>query len=167
MVERISERVGRHLERRGPLIRDADSAYLDWDEDQASTLDDLAGHSITYRVAVGIDDALDLVVQTKRKNDNAYGLALCRAGTWFDWIGAGHPITDDDVVAHTVAALEAWSVVDPDRGPFGFDQEPAWPALSGQGLVLERLEKSMVMLYWDGSALQAHKVFRMVEPGPE
>jgi hypothetical protein len=53
LVERISERVGRHLERRGLLIRDADSAYLDWDEDQASMLDDLAGHSITYRVAVG------------------------------------------------------------------------------------------------------------------
>ncbi len=34
-------------------MRDAESAYLDWDSEQASALDDLAGHSITYRVAVG------------------------------------------------------------------------------------------------------------------
>jgi hypothetical protein len=53
LVECISQRVGRHLERRGLLIRDAESAYLDWDGEQASALDDLAGHSITYRIALG------------------------------------------------------------------------------------------------------------------
>lgn len=53
LVERISDRVGRHLERRGLLIRDADHAYLDWDDDEASVLDELAGHAITYRVAIG------------------------------------------------------------------------------------------------------------------
>ena len=53
LVQRISERVGRHLERRGLLVRDAESAWLEFDAEQASPLDDLAGHSITYRVAVG------------------------------------------------------------------------------------------------------------------
>ena len=53
LIERISLRVGRHLERRGLLVRDAENAYLDWDAEQASSLDDLAGHAITYRIAVG------------------------------------------------------------------------------------------------------------------
>ena len=53
LVQRISERIGRHLERRGLLVRDAESAWLDFDADQASPLDDLAGHSITYRIAIG------------------------------------------------------------------------------------------------------------------
>lgn len=53
LVERIGHRIGRHLERRGLLVRDAQKAYLDWDGEQASALDDLAGHSITYTVAVG------------------------------------------------------------------------------------------------------------------
>ena len=53
LVQQISERVGRHLERRGLLVRDAESAWLEFDAEQASPLDDLAGHSITYRIAVG------------------------------------------------------------------------------------------------------------------
>jgi len=53
LIEQISQRVGRHLERRGLLVRDADNAYLDLDPETASPLDDLAGHSITYRIAVG------------------------------------------------------------------------------------------------------------------
>jgi hypothetical protein len=53
LVHRISERVGRHLERRGLLVRDAESAWLEFDAEQASPMDELAGHSITYRIAVG------------------------------------------------------------------------------------------------------------------
>ena len=53
LIERISERVGRHLERRGLLVRDAENAYLEWDGDEASPMDDLVGHAITYRIAVG------------------------------------------------------------------------------------------------------------------
>jgi hypothetical protein len=53
LVVQISERVGRHLERRGLLVRDSENAYLEWDGEEASPLDDLAGHAITYRIAVG------------------------------------------------------------------------------------------------------------------
>ena len=53
LIAQISQRVGRHLERRGLLVRDAENAYLEWDSDEASPLDDLAGHAITYRIAVG------------------------------------------------------------------------------------------------------------------
>ena len=34
-------------------MRDAENAYLDWEGQEATALDDLAGHAITYRIAVG------------------------------------------------------------------------------------------------------------------
>ena len=54
LVRRISERVGRCLERLGLLVRDAESAWLNL----ASPADDdamtqLLGSSVTYRIAVG------------------------------------------------------------------------------------------------------------------
>ena len=41
LLERITHRVGRHLERRGLLVRDAESAYLQWDGGDARPLDEL------------------------------------------------------------------------------------------------------------------------------
>jgi len=52
LVKRIATRVGRHLERKGLLVRDAENAYLEWDGEAVSPLDDLACHAITYRLAV-------------------------------------------------------------------------------------------------------------------
>jgi hypothetical protein len=51
LVERLAERIGRALERQGVLARDAGSSYLELAPGGA--MDDLLGHSITYRVAVG------------------------------------------------------------------------------------------------------------------
>jgi hypothetical protein len=53
LVERIAERIGRALERQGLLARDAESSYLELAPDGGGPMDDLLGHSITYRVAVG------------------------------------------------------------------------------------------------------------------
>lgn len=53
LVERIAERIGRALERQGVLARDAESSYLALEPDAGGGMDDLLGHSITYRVAVG------------------------------------------------------------------------------------------------------------------
>lgn len=53
LVQRIAERLGRMLEGRGLIERDAESAWLSGDPGEAATLDDLIGHSITYRIAVG------------------------------------------------------------------------------------------------------------------
>jgi hypothetical protein len=53
LVERLAERVGRALERQGVLARDAESSYLELDPTAGGPMDDLLGHSITYRVAVG------------------------------------------------------------------------------------------------------------------
>jgi hypothetical protein len=54
LLRQISERVARHLERRGLLERDLESSYLTLDPtDQDEGINSLLGHSITYRVAVG------------------------------------------------------------------------------------------------------------------
>jgi hypothetical protein len=52
-VERLAERIGRALERQGILARDAENSYLEFAPEAGGPMDDLMGHSITYRVAVG------------------------------------------------------------------------------------------------------------------
>ena len=55
LVHRISKRVGAFLERRGLLVRDMENSYLALDEssEEDELLQNVCGHSITYRVAVG------------------------------------------------------------------------------------------------------------------
>jgi hypothetical protein len=48
----ITRRVGRHLQRRGWLTRDAESSHLTLDRENTA-LDSLLSHSITYRIALG------------------------------------------------------------------------------------------------------------------
>jgi ribosomal protein S27E len=54
-VEQMAERIGRALERQSILARDAESSHLELDA--GGPLDDLLGHSITYR-DVGRDEVL-------------------------------------------------------------------------------------------------------------
>jgi hypothetical protein len=53
LLERLAQRIGRALERRGRLVRDAESSFLELDPAAGGPIDDLLGHSITYRVAMG------------------------------------------------------------------------------------------------------------------
>jgi hypothetical protein len=53
LVERMAERIGRALEREGLLVRDEENSYLTLDPAAGGPMDDLLGHSITYRVGVG------------------------------------------------------------------------------------------------------------------
>ena len=52
LVEQIAARVGHMLERRGLIERDVENAWLSSGA-EPGLLDDLLGHSITYRIAVG------------------------------------------------------------------------------------------------------------------
>jgi len=52
LVAHIAGRIGRALEKQGLIERDMHSAWLS-DFTEAGPLDDLIGHSITYRIAVG------------------------------------------------------------------------------------------------------------------
>ena len=53
LVHTLSERIARHLERRGLLVRDDEHDFLTFDASDDSTLDELRSHSITYRIALG------------------------------------------------------------------------------------------------------------------
>jgi hypothetical protein len=54
LAERIGSRLGKHLERRGILVRDVEDSYLALDPDsEEDALPDLQGHSINYRIALG------------------------------------------------------------------------------------------------------------------
>lgn len=53
LLHTISHRIARCLEKQGLLVRDMDSSYLDLEPGNASPLDTVLGHAITYRIAVG------------------------------------------------------------------------------------------------------------------
>lgn len=53
LVERIAERIGEALERAELLAHDCDNGFLTLDTEAGGPMDDLLGHSITYRVAMG------------------------------------------------------------------------------------------------------------------
>ncbi len=52
LVQQIAERIGKLLEKRGLIERDMENAWFTVDG-PGGALDDLIGHSITYRIAVG------------------------------------------------------------------------------------------------------------------
>jgi hypothetical protein len=52
LSQTIARRVGRYLERQGLLERDAENSYLTTDAVSEDSMNQLLGHSITYRIAV-------------------------------------------------------------------------------------------------------------------
>ena len=53
LTQTIARRVGRYLERQGLLKRDAENSYLTTDAVSEDPMNQLLGHSVTYRIAVG------------------------------------------------------------------------------------------------------------------
>lgn len=53
LAQTLAQRIGRFLERQGLLERDAENCYLAGEGVDAEPMDQLLGHSITYRIAVG------------------------------------------------------------------------------------------------------------------
>jgi len=53
LAQTLALRVSRLLERQGLLERDAENSYLAGDDMEVGPMDQLLGHSITYRIAVG------------------------------------------------------------------------------------------------------------------
>lgn len=53
LLQQISQRVARLLERQGILERDEDNSYLTLDGLEEDPLQDIHSHSVTYRVAIG------------------------------------------------------------------------------------------------------------------
>ena len=53
LAQTLAQRIGRFLERQGLLERDAENCYLAEEDVDAEPMEQLLGHSITYRIAVG------------------------------------------------------------------------------------------------------------------
>jgi hypothetical protein len=53
LVHKLSQRVARFLTKQGLLVEDIDNSYLTLDWLAPDPMQDLHGHSITYRVALG------------------------------------------------------------------------------------------------------------------
>lgn len=109
------------------------------------------------------DGALDNVAQVRRTTDDKRGLALCRAGTWLHEIGLDGAAVGDLEPGY-VDQVEAWQWITPGgerpRHLTGYDL----PEADGDVLVLERIEKEAVAVYWRDGALQARRLYRHVEP---
>jgi hypothetical protein len=76
LAHTIAQRVGRFLERRGLLERDAENRYLAGEAAEADSMDHLVGHSITYRIAVGPQAGRKVfTLQTLPASDPEGGLA--------------------------------------------------------------------------------------------
>ena len=53
LVHKISQRVARFLTKQGLLVEDIENSYLNFDELAPEPIQDLLGHSITYRITIG------------------------------------------------------------------------------------------------------------------
>jgi len=83
----IARRVGRYLERQGLLERDAENSYLTMDAISEDSMNQLLGHSITYRIAVGpqagrkvfsLHAGLAARCDERKKRERPGGVPLCR-----------------------------------------------------------------------------------------
>jgi hypothetical protein len=78
LVHTISERIVRHLERRGSLVCDFENDFLTVGSSDDSTLEELRGHSITYRITLGPHAGRKaFTLQTLSRSDDE-----ARAATW-------------------------------------------------------------------------------------
>ena len=79
LAQTIAQRVGRYLERQGLLERGAENSYLASDAVSGGPMDQLLGHSITYRIAVD--------PQAGRKVFNLQTLPACEPDEFADTAG--------------------------------------------------------------------------------
>lgn len=102
------------------------------------------------------DGAHDHAGLVRHRGDGRAALALCRAGTWLD-------LLDGDPLPPGLAPqLEAWRRLPRDHGPLGYVGEPPWPAAEGDLIALERVEKSLHLLYRAGGTWRVQQVYRLV-----
>jgi hypothetical protein len=89
-------------------------------------------------------------------------IALSRAGTWQHKLSEVFADTD---YSYAVRKFERWRIVPGDYANVGDPGgDTQWPDADGDILVLERVEKSMHLVYWTNKSLHAKKVYRYVEP---
>ena len=77
LAHTIARRVSRFLERQGLLERDAETSYLALDAVDEDPLNQLLGHSITYRIAVGPQAGRKVfTLQTLPASDESFDVSV-------------------------------------------------------------------------------------------
>lgn len=109
------------------------------------------------------DGSLDLASQVRRKSDGTHGIAVCRAGVWLNLLGF-EPQPNGRVRTGYAGQVEAWQWIAPgDEVPrhlTGYDL----PEADGDILVLERIEKEAVIVYWKDGQMREQQMYHYVEP---
>jgi hypothetical protein len=130
---------------------------------------DLSKYHLAARVAprslggdVDGDGVLDEYVQVHTRAGDERDVLLCRAGTWSDLLSIVNRTRD---FRHALTALERWRLVPADFAVAGVPGgSTVWPDADGDVLALERIEKSMHLVYWRDGKLRVERVYRVVEP---
>ena len=110
------------------------------------------------------DGSIDEIAQIRRKSDGKRGLALCRAGTWMHVLGMDGEAVGEDLEPGYFDQMEVWNWRAKNQGPAGFVAEEHFSAADGDIVVLERIEKQVILLYWKDGALRSNQIHRFVEP---
>lgn len=108
------------------------------------------------------DGAEDRLLQLLDPNTNQAEILLCRGGTYAH--RASGAAASDPASAHIVSAMEAWRVLPNDHGSLGYVGEPGWPDADGELVLVERIEKGALLLYWRDGALRSLRLYSRVEP---
>ncbi len=76
----IAHRIARYLERQGLLERDSENSYLALDGVDEDPMNELRGHSISYRIAVGPQQGRKVFTLQTLPGDEPYESATATAG---------------------------------------------------------------------------------------
>ena len=84
-------------------------------------------------------------------------IALCLAGTHLKLLNQS---TTDPAAQHTVSALERWQLAPAKFAQPGASASGAqWPDADGAVLVIERLEKSMFLVYFEQDTIRFRRAY--------
>jgi len=108
------------------------------------------------------DGSLDIVAMLDDRASGRAAVAVCRAGTRLTLIGEDDPA----IPAGLLPRVEAWRLLPRDHGPTGYVGEPPWPQADGDVIALERIEKSLDLLFMAGGAWRGLRIFRLVTDEP-
>lgn len=102
----------------------------------------------------GTDEVAAMVVDG-RSGESA--IAVCRSGeiTMLAEDGPGLP---DGLLP----SVEQWRIVPRDHGSFGYVDEPPWPTADGDLIALERIEKSLDLVYLSQGNWRSLRIFGVV-----
>jgi len=110
------------------------------------------------------DGALDEVAQLIRRADGNRGLALCLAGTELIEIDLEDESAGSALRTGFIDQMEAWHWITAGQALPSHLQGLSLPDAAGDILILERIEKEAIVLYWQDGDLRTHALYRYVEP---